>query len=376
MKTIIISLIAIVVIVMLTKGAQEFLEEHKPEAEKKARVEVIPVVEVAIAKRLDLAFPLLSEGVVQTRRETILSAQVAGRIIEVQPEFEVGATFKEGVVIAKIDPLDYASIVAQAKSGLSECKLAVIQEQARGQQAARDWKKIGGGRPASDLVLRIPFLETAEARMVAAQAALDKAVEDLDRTLIRAPFDCRVRQVTLNLGATVAPGSQLGTIYDAENLMVRLPFSLDDFSQIPEGPSVELFTEIGGVKYEWKGEVLWDLGEVEQATVSAYLLVKVSPNDSAAERFRLPTPGLFLKARVTGASVAGVVQVPRSAMRGRDKIGILNEEGKLEFRTLTIARGTSDAIYATAGVKDGERVVLTKIELPVEGMKLAEPQND
>ncbi len=376
MKTIIISLIAIVVIVMLTKGAQEFLEEHKPEAEKKARVEVIPVVEVAIAKRLDLAFPLLSEGVVQTRRETILSAQVAGRIIEVQPEFEVGATFKEGVVIAKIDPLDYASIVAQAKSGLSECKLAVIQEQARGQQAARDWKKIGGGRPASDLVLRIPFLETAEARMVAAQAALDKAVEDLDRTLIRAPFDCRVRQVTLNLGATVAPGSQLGTIYDAENLMVRLPFSLDDFSQIPEGPSVELFTEIGGVKYEWKGEVLWDLGEVEQATVSAYLLVKVSPNDSAAERFRLPTPGLFLKARVTGASVAGVVQVPRSAMRGRDKIGILNEEGELEFRTLTIARGTSDAIYATAGVKDGERVVLTKIELPVEGMKLAEPQND
>ena len=376
MKTIIISLIAIVVIVMLTKGAQEFLEEHKPEAEKKARVEVIPVVEVAIAKRLDLAFPLLSEGVVQTRRETILSAQVAGRIIEVQPEFEVGATFKEGVVIAKIDPLDYASIVAQAKSGLSECKLAVIQEQARGQQAARDWKKIGGGRPASDLVLRIPFLETAEARMVAAQAALDKAVEDLDRTLIRAPFDCRVRQVTLNLGATVAPGSQLGTIYDAENLMVRLPFSLDDFSQIPEGPSVELFTEIGGVTYEWKGEVLWDLGEVEQATVSAYLLVKVSPNDSAAERFRLPTPGLFLKARVTGASVAGVVQVPRSAMRGRDKIGILNEEGELEFRTLTIARGTSDAIYATAGVKDGERVVLTKIELPVEGMKLAEPQND
>jgi len=374
MKTLIISLLAIAIIAALTFGARNYLEENKPEAETKERVEMVPVVDVAIAKRQDLAFPLLSEGLVQTRRETILSAQVGGRIVEVHPQFEVGALFKKDEVIAKIDRLNYTAVLAQMKSALADAKLAVVREEARGAQAARDWKKIGGGKPATDLVLRVPFLESAKAQVISAQAALDKAEEDLKRTLIRAPFDCRVRQVTLNLGATVAPGSQLGMIYDAESLMVRLPFSLDDYSQIPEGPEVQLSTEISGQRYTWRGEVMWDLGEVDQATLSSYLLVGILPNDSAPKRFRLPSLGLFLKAEVVGASVDGVVAVPRNALRGRDQVGVLNEASELELRRLTIVRGTSDTVYASRGVQDGEKVILTKIELPVAGMKLAEPQ--
>ncbi|MCX8237597.1 MAG: efflux RND transporter periplasmic adaptor subunit [Akkermansiaceae bacterium] len=372
MKTLISSIIAIVVIFSATFGVKFFLEEHKPEADKKERVVTTPVVEVTIVKKQDLEFPLKSEGVVMTRRETILSAQVGGRIVDIHPQFELGATFKKGEVIAKIDRLDYEAVIAQAKSVLADAELAVLQEKARGEQAERDWKKIGGGKKASDLVLRIPFLKSTKARLAAAKAALEKAVEDLDRTEIRAPFDCRVRTVVLNLGATVAPGSQLGTIYDAENLMVRLPFSIDDYAQIPKDPGINLSADVGAETYQWVGKVMWDLGEVDQATVSAYLLAKVLPNKDAPERFRLPTPGLFLKARLTGSTLSNVVAVPRSAVRGRDRVGILNDKGELEFRTLVIARGSEDFVYATQGVLDGEKVILTKIELPIEGMKLAE----
>lgn len=376
MKTVISSIVAIVVIFAATFGVKKFLEANKPEAEKKERVVSIPVVEVEVVTKQDLEFPLVSEGTVRTRRDTILSAQVGGRIAEMHPEFEVGATFKAGEVIAQIDRLDYEAAVAQAKSNLADAKLAVIQEKARGEQAARDWAKIGGGKKASDLVLRIPFLKSAEARVAAAEAARDKAVEDLDRTQIKAPFDCRVRTAVLNLGATVAPGTQLGTIYDARNLMVRLPFSIDDYSQIPSKPGIKLTAEIGGKVYEWSGEVMWDLGEVDQSTLSAYLLAKILPNESAPERFRLPSPGLFLKASLTGSTLANVVAVPRSAVRGKDQVGVLNEKNELEFRTLTIARTSADRVYATDGVADGEKVILTKIELPVEGMKLAEPKKE
>lgn len=374
MKTVITSIIAIVVIFAATFGVKKFLEANKPEAEKKERVVSDPVVEVAIVKKQNLEFPLISEGVVQTRRDTILSAQVGGRIEEVHPNFEVGATFKAGEVIAKIDRLDYEAAVAQAKSNLADAQLAVIQEKARGEQAARDWKKIGGGNKASDLVLRIPFLKSAEAKVTAAEAARDKAVEDLDRTQIKAPFDCRVRSAVLNLGATVAPGSQLGTIYDARNLMVRLPFSIDDYSQIPDDPGIKLTADVGGEVYEWTGEVMWDLGQIDQSTLSAYLLAKILPSETTPERFRLPSPGLFLKAELTGSTLSNVVAVPRSAVRGRDQVGILNEKNELEFRTLTIVRTSADSVYASDGVADGDKVILTKIELPVEGMKLAEPK--
>ncbi len=376
MKTLIITLIAIAVVFAATRGVNKYLEEHKPEAAKKERVEKTPVVEVAVVKKGDLEFPLTSEGVVVTRRKTVLSAQVAGRIVEVHPQFEVGATFRLGTVIAKIDQLNYQTALAQAKSALADAKLSVVQEKARGAQAARDWKKIGGGKEASDLVLRVPFLESAEARVVAAEAALEKAIEDLDRTVIRAPFDCRVREVMLNLGSTVAPGSQLGMIYDAENLMIRLPFSMDDYVQIPKDPELTLFTEIGGKRYDWGAEVMWDLGEIDQATVSAYLLAKVLPNDEGEERFRLPSSGQFLKARLSGATLSSVVAVPRIAVRGRERVGVLTEEGELEFRDLAIVRGNEEFVYASGGIVDGEKVILTKLELPVEGMKLLQAKEE
>ena len=127
---------------------------------------------------------------------------------------------------------------AEVRSTLADAELALIQEEARAEQAARDWEKIGGDKPASDLVLRVPFLISAKARVTAAIASRNKAKADLDRTKIVAPFDCRVRSVNMNLGATIVPGAQLGTIYDPNNLMIRLPFSLDDYAQLPEKTDV------------------------------------------------------------------------------------------------------------------------------------------
>lgn len=375
MKTIIISLVAIIVVFTLTQKVGTYLEEHSPEAARKLRVENVPVVEVMEVQRADLELPLMSEGVVRTRRQTVLSAQVSGRIVEVHAQFEEGGRFQKGAVIAKIDRLDYETAVAQAESTVAEAKLMLAQEEARGVQAARDWKRIGGGKEASEMVLRLPFLRSARARVVAAEAALEKAREDLERTVIRAPFDCRVREVNLNLGAVVAAGSQIGMIYDAENLMIRLPFSLDDYGQIPadfKGVSLSFHSKIGGRPYEWQGEVMWDLGELEQATASAILLASVLPNEGQDERFRLPSAGQFLKARLSGLKLTGVVALPRAALRGRERVGILNEKNQLNYREVKIVKGGVDLVYVSEGIENGEKLILTKLELAVEGMTLKE----
>ena len=376
MKTVVISIVAIALIFGANFGVKKFLEENKPKAAKKEREESLPVVEITELKKSDLHFSLFSEGLVMTRRETVISAGVGGRIVEGPPQFEVGATFSAGEVVAKIDRLNYEAAVAQARSNLADVELNLVQEKARAEQAARDWKKIGGGKKPSDLVLRLPFIKSAEAKVVAAKAALDRSIEDLDRTVIRVPFAGRVRQVALNVGATVAPGVQLGRIYDHESLMVRLPFSLDDYSRIPEDSEIVLSAKVGGKMLTWKGEVMWSLGEVDQATVSAHLLVQVLPNEEASSRFRLPATGQFLAAKVSGAVLPGVVAVPRVALRGRDQLGVLDEKNQLRYRTLNIGFSDEEFVYATGGVADGEKAILTKLELPVEGMELAEAKGE
>lgn len=370
MKTLITTIFSIVAVLGLTVFGIKLLKENAPEAEKKKRLEAIPVVEVEVVTEDDLKFSLESEGVVTARRDTVLSAAIGGRLTVVDDNFEVGATYKKGFVIAEIDPINYQAAVAQAESILADAELALVQEKARADQAARDWNKIGGGKIASDLVLRVPFLKSAKARVAAAIAARKKAEADLIRTKIVAPFDCRVRSTNLNLGATVVPGSQLGMIYDPKNLMIRLPFSLDDYAQLPKETNVTLSTNIGGKLYEWNAEIMWDLGEVGQKTLSAFVLARIFANEEHRSQFVLPSPGIFLNATIGGAVLPKVVSVPRSAVRGRNQIFVLNRENKLEIRDLMIARRTADRVFVTQGIADGEKVILTKLDMPIQGMNL------
>ena len=369
-KVIILSLVIIAVIIGLTVGVKAFLEKHKPIAEKKESEVVTPTVEVYSVALSDVEFSLLSEGVVSTLRETVLSTEVSGKVIFVDPRFEVGGSFAADEVILRIDDTNYQAAVAQAKSSLADAKLNVKQETARGEQAARDWEKIGGGKEPGEMVLRVPFLESAQAKVVSAQAMLDKALEDLKRTVLYAPFDCRVRDARLDLGAIVVPGAQIGTVYDHSKYIVRLPFSLDDYANLPEGGSVKLSAEIGGEKYLWNAKVLWEDGDLDRSTLSAFLIAEILSNKENSDRFRLPSAGMFVNAEVNGAQLEKVIGVPRWAVRGGGQISVLNDKNQLEFRTLTVVRSTAEFVYAREGIKNGERVILTKLEMPVEGMTL------
>ncbi len=371
-KVIVLSVVVIAGIIAVTIGVKTFLEVNKPIAEKKETAVMTPAVEVFVVQTKDVDFSLKSEGVVSTLRETVLSTEVSGKVIFVDPRFEVGGSFKADEIIVRIDDTNYRAAVAQAESALADARLSLKQEGARSEQAARDWKRIGEGREPGEMVLRVPFLKSAEARVASAQAMLDKALEDLVRTELRAPFDCRVREARLDLGAVSVPGTQVGTVYDHSKYIVRLPFSLRDYATLPEDGEITLSAEIGGLKHEWKAKVMWEDGDLDRRTLSAYQIVEVLPQSDEGGKFRLPPAGLFVRADVSGARLEKVIAVPRLAVRGRNQIAVMNEKDELEFRQLKIVRSTSDTVFAKGGVKDGERVILTKLELPVQGMKLIE----
>lgn len=370
MKTAIISIGAILVLLGVTFAVKKVIEATAPEVQKKELEVRVPVVEVLPVSLGDLPVDLRSEGVVRSRRETVLSAEVAGRIVEVHPDFEEGAIFEEGEIIARIDPVNYRAAVAQAEASLAEARVGLVQEEARAEQAVRDWAKIGGGREATDLVLRKPYVERARVMVAAAEAAHDRATADLERTIIRAPFSCRIRQVNLNLGSTVAAGTALAAIYDHETVLVNLPFPLQDFGQISSEAEVVLEATMGGEQVEWRGTVRRELGEVNEQTLAAYLMVEVEEKAEGTGRFRLPLPGMFVRARVMGLVLPGVLEIPRRAVQGRNEVMVLNEDESLEFRTVEVVRTTPEAVYVRKGLKEGERVILTKLDVPVAGMKL------
>ena len=174
----------------------------KPVAEIKERKRTIPAVEVWEAKVSDYNIIIKSQGVTEPKRSTVLAAQVSGKVVAVSPKFEVGENFDKGDVILEIDRADYEVAKSQAASALADAKLALQKENALTKQALIDWKALGGDGDPNDLVLRKPQMESALAKVSAAEAGLGKAVRDLDRTKIRSPYNCQVRETLLELGST------------------------------------------------------------------------------------------------------------------------------------------------------------------------------
>ena len=136
---------------------------------------------------------LHTQGIVKAPQATSLTAQVSGRITQLNEQFASGAFVTKGETLASIDTADFETAIVTSKASLARATADLAQEQARGQQALRNWKDIGFKEEPNDLVLRIPQLREAEANVRSAEASLERANRNLTRCDILAPFSGVIR---------------------------------------------------------------------------------------------------------------------------------------------------------------------------------------
>lgn len=84
-----------------------------------------------------------------------------------------------------------------------------------------------------------------------------------------------------------------------------------------------------------------------------------------------PLPvGLFVEAEIVGRTARGVVVLPRSALRGDDQVLVVDGEDRLRFRDVTVLRRDREEVLIRAGLAGGERVCVSALEAPVDGMRV------
>lgn len=371
----VLSFVLILGILGITALGVVLLVLNKRVAKQEEKQRIVPAVEVVEVTQADHAVKILTQGVVESARETRLAAEVGGRVMEISPSFKRGGVVKKGERLIQIDPADFRSALAAAEVSRAEAELALEQERARVQQAQLDWSKLGGGsKPLNPLVLREPYLAAAEASAASAVEAAAKARRDVERTEILAPFDAGVRSANAEVGAVVAPGSMVAELYASGELEVRLPLSLDDFGFLARDADgmvtgeVILKGKIGAEEYVWKAETARVDPEIARETLSANIAVKVLPAEGSA--FPLPPVGLFVNAEIAGKILDGVREIPRRALLEGNRAIVIVDGNKIAFRELMIPRLTRDAALVSSGLEAGDRVVLTRLSAPVAGMEV------
>ncbi len=335
----------------------------------------VPVVETVPVHYRPERVTVHAEGAVEAETRTTLVAEVGGRILHVSPRFEDGAFVRAGDLLLEIDPVDWKAALETARATLARAELALVQEKAAAEQARRDWERFGTGDP-DPLVLHEPQLARARAEVEAARAGVARAERDLDRTRVRAPYDGRVISRNVDVGQVVMPGTALGTLFATDAVLVPLPVPDDELAFLdvplrpgdPPGPRVTLRTRFGGAARSWRGRIVRTGGQVDPRSRMVRLVARVSGPFTPG---RPPlVPGMFVRAEIPGRSFPRAARLPRVALRGGDTVLAVDGESRVRIRHVRVLRRERDTVLVGEGLSEGERVVVTPLEIATDGMRV------
>jgi len=368
--------LSILIVIALASIARGKRPEQKEEKAQAMLVEVLP----AEAKSLNLT--VVSQGSVRPRTETTVVAEVSGKVVEVSPHFIAGGFFRKDEVLLQIDPSDYQAALKRAQANLASRKAQLAEQNARAEQARKDWSNLGREGEASDLTLRKPQLAEAVANVQAAEADLEKAERDLQRTRIKVPYDGLVKTKQADIGQYVAPGTPLGVTFSVDTAEVRLPLSAADVSFLelppvtnPQGlplPQVVLSSETAGTSGQWQAEIIRTEGVIDEQSRVTYAVAQVVDpyavlGLSKQAELRI---GTFVRAEIQGRRAENVIVLPRSILSINDTVLVANNDDELEIRPVDIVRTEPEKVYIGAGISPGDLVITTHLDAPIAGTKL------
>lgn len=377
------------VILGLAAFATKEIIDSKELPEASPHEKMLPVVQVFTTETHPLLLTVNALGTVEPRTESRIISEVSGRVKWLSPSLASGGFFSADELLLEIEAIDYVAVVEEATAAVARTEAALAREEADARVARADWETIGQGRDATPLVLHVPQLKEAHANLASAQARLQIARRDVERTKVRAPYDGRVRSRTVDLGEFVARGTGLAEVFAVDYAEIRLPISDDqlplleltvhgEFTSQGAGPEVALSAQFAGELRTWSGRVERIEGAIDPRTRSVILVARVDdPYGRRLEGAGPPLPaGLFVNAVISGRELQAALSIPRTALRSGDVVFILDDEDRLEFRKIVRLPVSGEQIVISAGLSAGERVITSPLELPIEGMRLKVQDSD
>lgn len=364
-----------------------FMAANRPAPPQRPTQDTALLVEVMEAHPQPVTFEVESRGNVTPRTETVVVAQVSGRIVEVSNRFVAGGFFNQGERLLRIDPSDYEVAVRRAEAELAGRSAQLASETARAEQALKDWRSVGKGQP-SDLVLRKPQLAEARAAVTAAEADLDRARRDLERTEISLPYTGLVKSKAVDIGQFVNVGTTLGNTFAVDYAEVRLPLTDADlaFVELPGtqhfsdpgfvGPTVELTATVGERVLVWHGHIVRTEGVIDPRNRVIYAVARVpDPYNLAGPTHPEPLKiGQFVAATIQGVQMDRLTTLPRHALQGRDQLLVADNDDFLRQRQVEVVRADEQHVYIASGLNEGDRVITTAVDAPIDGTPIRTPE--
>lgn len=378
-----------VIIVLLGAGVFLFLKSQRQEPQKEIRQDIGALIEVFVVKNQDWKVTVTGTGTVQAAQEISIIPQTSGEVIYVAPSMEEGGFFNENEVLFKIDSTDYQLVLEQAKATEAKAELNLVTIESWSRVARSEWERIkkDDEDEPNPLVVYEPQMKNARAELASAKAAVKQAELNLERTEIRASFNCRIRSENVDIGQYVREGSSVAVVAGTDTAEVIVPLPLDEFRwlDVPmkgsenKGSLVTIHMEINGKDYERQGRIIRSTGEVDPMSRMTKVVIDVQDPYSLLHKGNARKAlvlGTFVDVSIQGGRLRDVFLVPRTAVRDNDTVWIMDKDNLLRIQKVQVIRYEREHVLVKDSLEDGERIVLTNIPGAADGMKLRVAQEE
>jgi RND family efflux transporter MFP subunit len=373
-------------IIVLAVGiiAMRILILNRPVPQRQTRANPGALVKVIKAEKQDSQINIFGNGTVQPEQEVTITLQVNGVINKVAPGFTAGAFFRKGELLFAVESIDYELAVERAKATLIRAENEITIIESKAVVARQEWErlKLEGEKEPNPLIVYEPQYEDAKASRAAAAATLKQAELDLQRTRITAPFNCMVRSEEVGIGKYVRAGNNVALIASVDAAEIVVPLQLDDLRwlSIPrqanseKGSNANVRLEVGANLYQWQGQLVRSLGEVDMKSRMAQVVVRVDDpfslrTEGRPQKLNLEL-GMFVEVVFQGVTLVDVVEIPRAALRENSTLWVMDSDQKLKIVPVEIVRQQKNSVLIGGSLNDGAQVILTTIPGAVDGMKL------
>ena len=366
----------LVTIGLLATSARE--QPAQPEA-------ILTAVRVAEVAPERVRMVVHSQGTAAPRTESDLVPEVAGKVVWISPKLVVGGAFPAGEPLLRIDERDYAAAAGRARAVLQRARAEFEHARFELRRLEQLESRQLASRSQMENALRVARI--AEANLDDARFALERAAFDHERTSIRAPFNGLVRSKDVDVGQFVSRGVAIATVYATDLLEVRLPIADEQLAylNIPlshtgefdpsDAPEATLRALYGGREHEWRARIVRTEAEIDAQSRMVHLVARVDNAEVADESAPPLRVGQFVRADIEGRSADDIVVVPRVAIRNDNRVLIVDEQDRLQYRDVELLRVYRNKAYIIAGLAAGERVCVSPLQTVVEGMRVR-PRSD
>lgn len=339
-----------------------------------------PVVGVVTVHPQTVALTVELPGRLESLRTADVRAQVGG-IIQ-KRLFQEGSYVRAGQPLYQIDSSTYEAGLESARAQLATAQATLAKADA---DLAR-YKPLVAADAISkqEYDAAVTAKRSAEAGVKAAQAAIKSAGISLNRSRITAPISGFIGQSKVSEGTLLNAGDTtvLATIRQTNPMYVNVTQSASEVMklrrQIAEGKLLAADGAIAvgikfddGTVYPEKGRLLFADPTVDESTGQITLRAAV-PNDQ-----NILMPGLYVRVLMDQVAVDNAFIVPQQAVtRGtKDTVMIVNAQGGMEPREVTVAQQQGANWIVTSGLKDGDKVVVEGISIAgMTGAKKVTPK--